>query len=778
LVVFSVVFRPQLQELNSEQHTMYSIDKNHAKGFVQSLKTIAYVIIACASLDVGSLKAQQNSISDVSVLPPEIVSVRRQNENAQSVAASLSIMQAADLEKSNITNLENVFEFAPNVNINDWGSPGSGSLTIRGISSAQGGIYTSVPVYIDELNLGIFLTNPILQDVERAEVLKGPQATYFGGNSTGGAVNISNVAPTSKFETKAFFEVGNLNTYSAGGTINLPLSKALRIRATSYYYKTRGSLKNLYPTGGTDNQENSNMRIAMAYLPTDILANTTTFTYNNQFSGMNEAVPTGVLGVSAIGTYGTLTPFNSGLPYYPTNNSTVNQYDPNRSAFRYWILNNKFNYTFDSFKLTSVTGLARFTNHQYGDGDASFKALDVRGNVTDGYLRSQELRLTSSLQGSLSFTVGANYTEVSNTPSTEVVLGPQNPFGAPSGIVFFKQNQNFLFENRAIFGEADYKITNKLTFTYGARYSYDSQFISQVGVSATPNGYVTSAVPLQSGSFSNFSNKFALSEQMSDNMSVYLLASQGYRDGGIQGNSLPHYNPETLWNYEAGIKGTTLNNKFRYNLSIFDMHWSNMQVNTTITVRNSSTGAIVAQSSGVQNAAKSTSRGAELEFDALLTKSLKLGGGAGLDTTKFDSFPNAVIPGAIQPLNLAGKELLNAPKKSFNLHLEYDSKLESFNTYVRLENSYTGSKVCNLLAYVPKNLFPAPISFAFPFDVPSYDIWNLSAGISKGNYSLTAYAQNLANSNYYTYAYDNISISGETVDIHPRKIGVRLSYKY
>jgi len=751
---------------------------NRTKAVINSLLTGACVIITSASLDLSSLKAQQSASSDISVLPTEIVSVRRQDENAQSVATSLSIMNAADLSKSNITNLENVFEFAPNVNMNDWGSPGSGSLTIRGISSAQGGIYTSVPVYVDELNLGIFLTNPILQDVERTEVLKGPQATYFGGNSTGGAVNITNAVPTSKFETNTFFEVGNLNTYTAGGTINLPLSKALRIRATSYYYNTRGSLKNLYPTGGTDNQENSNMRIAMAYLPTDRLSNTTSFTYNNEFSGMNEAVPTGVLGVSAIGTYGTLTPYNTGLPYYPTNNSTVDQYDPNSTAFRYWILNNKFNYTFDNFKLTSVTGLARFTNHQYGDGDTSFKALDVRGNVTNGYLRSQEFRVTSSLQGPLSFTVGANYNEQSNKPSTEVVLGPQNPFGAPSGIVFFKQNQNFLLENRAIFGEADYKITNKLTFTYGARYSSDSQFASQVGVSATPNGYVTSAIPLQSGSFSNFSNKFALRDQLTDNVNVYLLASQGYRDGGIQGNSLPHYSPETLWNYEAGIKGTALNNKFRYSLSIFDMQWSNMQVNTTITVRNPSTGAIVTQSTGVQNAAKSYSQGAELEFDTLITKSLKFGGGAGIDSTKFDSFPAAVIPGAIQPINLAGKQLLNAPKQSFNLHLEYDSTFDGCNTYVRIENSYTGAKVCNLLAYVPKSLFPAPVSFAFPFDVPSYDIWNLSAGISKGNYSVTAYAQNLANSNYYTYAYDNLSISGETVDIHPRKIGVRFSYKY
>ena len=726
---------------------------------------------ATAQIDLTTSADATPALSEI------IVTARRQEETLKDVPTSITVFDATKLLQGGISDTADYFLMTPNVSISETGTRGDNAISIRGISGLGGGGSSSFGLYIDQVNVIPMVSNPHLQDVERIEVLRGPQGTFFGRNAAGGAINMTTFAPRDTLEGKAFLELGNFETYEGAVTLNAPISDSLFFRGTAYYFTSEGSIKNVNPVGGTDNQRNFNGRIAARFVASEQLTIDVSATYADEKSGLETGVPTGKLSVGSIGLWG-LNAINE-VPFYPLNQNKVNNDNPKSTDYSYYIINGRMNYDFGPVKLTSVTGYARGNRDQVGDVDAtSFDAVNLT-RLADIEFFTQELRLASNLDSKLNWTLGGIFVDEKATSNLDVILGAFNPLGAPANFLIVRTLDTSSSTSWALFGEADLDVNDRLTITYGARYSNDKPAQEQVGINGTPNGPVETVSPKKSASFNNLSNKVAATYEVTPEVSAYLLGSQGYRAGGVQLNPAlvnPEYAPEKLWNYEAGLKGTAFNGRLRFAASAFYIDWKDLQVRSVVQGR-APNGAIVI-TTGIENAAKASSRGFELELDVKVTNEFTLGGGLGYTYAQYDNYKDAVVDGAISSIDLSGKQLLDAPKLTANAFAQYDFTLRGGSSFIRGEFAHVASKATSNLVYVPADKFPVPFDFSFPFQVPAFEVWNIRAGTKMGKFNISAYVENLFGKNYYTGTYDDLFASGVHVRVHPRKIGARLGVAF
>lgn len=722
--------------------------------------------------------SDQDLLNRQSKLEMVIVTARRQPELLQESPVSATVFDAIAIERSGISGINDYFLQTPNVTVNETGTRGDNAIAMRGISNIGGGANSSFAFYIDELNVLPLVSNPQLQDVERIEILRGPQGTFFGRNAAGGAINITTVRPKDEQEGHLFAEASSFDSYQGGVTVNLPLTDTFFVRGTAYIYESEGWIENVNAAGGSNDQRHVNARLATRYLVNDDFTMDTSITFTDEHSGLESGVPTGKLSVGSIGLWG-LNAFPE-LPFFPNNTDRVNNDNPKSTDYRYQIFNHRMNYTRDNLTFTSVTGYASGDRDQKGDVDAtSLDAVNLT-RLADLDFFSQEFRVAYSDSGPLSWTVGVAHLEQTVDTDLDVILGAENPLGAPPNTLIRSLQSQSDSSNSSIFGELDYELTDRLTLTYGGRYSDDTDEQAQTVVNGTPMGPVTEVSAPVSKDFSNYSNKLALSYRVSDEISTYLIASQGYRAGGVQLNPVlakPDFDPETLWSYELGAKGMLFDGRLQFSVAVFQIDWEDMQVRTVVNGIDPVTGALFL-ATGVENAAQASSTGAEIEFKSYLQDDLLIGAAAGFLDASYDSYSDAVIDGAVQLIDLSGKRLLDAPEFTFSAFIEKGFMVSGYEAFVRAEYSYVDEKATSHLVDVPPELFPVPFDFSFPYQVPSFEVVNLRAGIDIDQYAVTAYVKNLTDENYYTGTFDDLFASGVHVRTHPREFGFRASYRF
>lgn len=732
---------------------------------------------AASAFGTGQLLAAESS-SAVPVLEEVMVTARRQTESLQDLPVSATVFSADDIEKGGIEDIADYFLLTPNVSVNETGTRGENTISMRGISNIGNGPNSSFALYIDELNVIPMISSPQLQDIDRIEVLRGPQGTFYGRNAAGGAINMTTVKPGDSYEGRAFLETSSFDTYQGSVTVNVPITDKFMVRATGSIYETDGWIKNVNAVGGSNDQKNVSGRIAARYLATENLTIDTSLTMADEHSGLESGVPTGKIAVGGISLWG-LNAIQE-VPFYPDNETRINNDNPKSTDYTYKIINNRINYDMGDLTLTSITGYADGSRDHNGDVDAtSFDAVNLT-RYSDIDFLSQEFRLASNAQGRLKWTVGVSYLEQGYDVDLSVILGSFNPLGAPDGTEIRALQSNSEMTNWAAFGEVDYQLTDRLTLTYGGRYSDDEVEQSEVSVNGTPTGPVTQVFTPVSRDFDDYSSKLALHFKNSEQLSTYVMASQGYRTGGVQLDpalAKAEFDPETLWSYEVGAKGTLLDGKVRFAASAYHIDWKDLQVRTIVNGIDPISGAFVI-TTGVENAAEASSNGAELELQAYVSDDVLIGFGVGYMDAKYDDYKDAVVDGATQLIDLSGERLLDAPELTFSAMIEKSFMLAGWDSYVRAEYSYVDDKVTSHLVYVPANLFPVPFDFSFPYHVPSFDVVNLRAGMTRGNYSISAYVNNLMEENYYSGTFDDLFASGVHVRTHPREAGIRFSIAF
>ncbi|MBS0417900.1 MAG: TonB-dependent receptor [Proteobacteria bacterium] len=750
------------------------------------------VLVSAAAASAYAADAMERA----DTLQEIVVTAERRTETLQNLPVSASVFDSSALEKAKVMEAKDYLQFTPNITFTEDGQVGPRGIqiAIRGVGNiniSDNPQQASIGYYIDDLNVGAVAggtINPQLQDVERVEVLRGPQGTYFGRNALGGAINIA----TKKPDAKPYFEVGagygSFDTYDLRGVANLPILDNLFLRVVAAYEDSAGIIKNVNPSGARNSgYTDKHVRVALRYVPTDRLTIDLSTTYTKEDAGLDATVPSGVVDLDTKQTLGQpdMQGFSQGLDFYPQNQRWVNHNSPEYNRNKVEITNGRINYAGDGFAVTSITGYLYSENGRLFDQDLLSADLFRRINNWHTSSFSEELRVQSNGTSPFQWTIGGIYARDYYYQFNDIFVGNDIAYTDPAtgvttqflppfvhfGFPLNENNTELTTRSTAGFAEGSYDFTDKWTVTLGARFTRDQVSNRNFGVLAFNH-----PVPDASGArdFTDFAPRLVLKYRVTPNVSTYATVSTGYRAGGVDINNgvTTAFQPEKLRNYEIGVKSNLADNHLRINASLFYLDWKDLQVQTDYL---SNPNDISSSVQKTLNASSADSKGIELEVQALPVRGLELGFGGGYLDAHFKSFRDAVVHGGASA-DLSGQPLPKAAKWSLSSNGQYTMPLTasaSVQGFVRLEGVYRSSVAGNLDATAAP-LIGLP---SFPYQEPSYAVFNLRLGTTTDHLRIEAYAENLFDRSYYNGTFDHFGLGGIRLRPHPRVFGARFTYK-
>ncbi|MXO67057.1 TonB-dependent receptor [Altericroceibacterium endophyticum] len=733
--------------------------------------------ISCISFATPALAQDRaQGASDATPAFDEIiVTAQRRAQIATDVPISLTTFSADDISKQNVKGLDDYFAKSPNVSFISTGARDRKEISIRGVTnqlSTEANPRTSTfGFYIDDFNVSTGTVNPEIVDIERIEVLRGPQGTYFGRNAIGGAINITtNQADPSQYEGEASIGYSSFNTIDTHAVFNAPLvDDVIGLRMAGRYSHSDGNIKNINEIGGGNDSDYYYGKASLRIQPTYNLTVDLSGTYTKENVGMREGVPSGVLGDTALAVVfpGIDDPQADpdGVGFFPENTNKVNFNRPQKIGTEFYFVTGRAVWESEAFTLTSITGYIHSDQFLQGDIDGSSKDYYYEEKPITRQSFSQEIRVQSPDNGDpLSWTFGGMYAEDKGDLNQFTYTGADNPFGLEPDLAITSTLSNGKSESWAVFAQGAYEFTDALSLTLGGRFTHEKVTVAQFN---TSNGEINGQVN-ESASFDNFSPRITLAYELANRTNVYATASRGFKAGGVQINPNlddTSYEPETLWNYEVGFKTEAFDRRLLLNAAVFYMEWSDLQ---TAFAQAEVDGDDITFFSGIENAASATSKGFELDATYRFTPGLKLGGSVGYLDAKFEDYTNAYVNGNI--VDLSDYRMPNSPKWTLSAFGEYEfAPTQDVDAYIRAEWTYRDS------IYSSKE---ALVYDVWPYRVPSFDVVNLRAGFSWDNFSVQAYAENLLNEKYFTNAYEKAFAGGLYVQPSVRNFGGRFTVTF
>jgi len=744
------------------------------------IRIIAFCGLVLSLLSVPLIASSQESGSQVSAGIEEItVTAQRREENLQDVPISINAFTSDAIEKFMFSDVGEYLIRTPNASFSTDGSKSRRRLSIRGVTNFLAINNTlkssTFGFYVDDFSVAASTSNPPVMDIERIEILRGPQATYFGKNALGGGISIASKKPDNTLGGSVMLDYSRFNTKDAEAVVNLPIIEdVLAIRVNGKYADSDGNIENINAIGGGNESTYKYSRLSLRYTPMANLTIDLTASGASEKVGMREGVPTGVFSTFAGGTLyagqfpdrdgdGLSDPAIDGIGFFPNNTDKVNFNTPQNVGTRFVFLTGRVDYEVADLLLTSITGSIDSSFFLNGDIDGGSRDYfnEFRNIERDSF--SQEFRLQNTNDSRWQWNVGAIYFEDDGTIWNRTFIGAEMRFGLAEGFLIDGQDDTAKNEGWAGFGEIDYALTDKLNISAGGRYSNET-------ISADIEGFSGGFVQILTSedTFTDFSPRFTVRYAFSDDINLYTTVAKGFKSGGVQISPFPSgdsFAPEEMWNYEVGMKGDFLNNTLRLNAALFYMDWTDLQTNFQQAGVDDDGNFILF--SGTDNAEAATSKGAELSATALLSENFIVNFNAGYLNAKFDKFTtfidgeNRVLDGSAIPLSPRWTLAADA-EYSFAVTPDYDS-------FVRLEWSYRDST---------RTLIAGLIQSGFPWEVPSYDFFNLRVGVEHRVFSVVAYVENLFDSTYYTNAYQKAFASGLFAEPSFRNYGVRMKYSF
>ncbi|MHB9880211.1 TonB-dependent receptor [Pacificimonas sp. ICDLI1SI03] len=725
----------------------------------------------------------QPRVSSSFAMEEIVVTAQRREESLQDVALAISAVSEGTLEAQNVQDVEDYFALVPNVSFKSNGSRDRKDLSIRGISNllnpyadVRQGTYG---FYIDEFNVAPGTSNPQLADLQRIEVLRGPQGTYFGRNSVGGAINIITNKPSQEFEGEVGLGYSSFDTWEGHAVLNVPVVQdVLAVRASGQFATSDGNITNINAIGGGNDSEYYNGRVQARLTPTDRLTWDFTYSYSDETNGMRAGVPTGFLTNTWRAVYygasgqGPNDPIDitdpDGVGFYPENDDEVNFNRPQEVGSQYDFVSTRAQYDFDTFSVVGILGNITAEIFNYGDVDGGspdffYEDLLLQRESTSGELRVQSLG-AQTFEWSVGVTAGKD--EGSNDQST--FHGADSPLcDSCEGLEVTGADSESESKYWAVFGEATYHFSDQFAAMVGGRYSYEKLS----NVSETRSNEQLTGTNDRSASFKDFSPKFTLTYTPQDDVLVYATVSRGFKSGGTQTSGSEQlrdeFDPEVLWNYELGTKFELFDKRLRFDITAFYMDWQDVQQTIRFQFIDPNTG-LLRGVSGVANAASAESYGVELSFDARVTPQFMLSGQVGYNKATFTDYPNALIDGG--EIDVSGEDLPNAPRWTASAQAQYYLPITAvYDGYVRAEYKFRDEVLSDDYAYRYNY---------YPFISPSYHTFNLRLGVESEAVRTEVYVENLFDEEYFPNVYQKAFYSGVQVEPSVRRWGVRASYKF
>ena len=747
--------------------------RRNAAGLILCGATVT-LATSFATSAVAADNTQDGSAQDG--LQEITVTAQRRAENERDVPISLSVFSGAQIAQDNFQGVDSYFSQTPNVSFTSEGTRDRKELALRGVSdqlSPDNNIKEgSFGFYIDEFNVAQGTSNPEIVDIDRIEVLRGPQGTYFGRNAVGGAINITTKQPTNDFFAEASAQYSSFNTVDSHIILNVPLiDNILAVRMVGRDETSDGNIKNINPIGGGNNSKYTYGKVIVRYTPSSQLTIDTTGTVSYEHVGMRNGVPSGVLGDFSGSVLYSGPPYNGaaipdGVGFWPNNTDKVNFNRPQDDGTRLNYVSNRIKYDADQFSITNVVGYLYSNEFEGGDIDGSSLDLFYEQESIKRSSFSEELRVASVPGHTIDWTGGLYVGHDIGHTTQYTFAGADNPFALPNGFEVTSSLSDSSDLSYAVFGEGTWHIDPKLAVTFGARYTHERVYNDGYNTSSgLVENYVNGAA-----TFNNFSPRANVLYQLTDQVNLYGTISRGFKAGGVEAQSLANggtqvYKPETLTNYEFGVKSESADKRFRLDADFFYMDWKDIQADYSIGQQLPNNGGVFFLT-GIANATGARSYGFETEGQALLLPGLTFDAGAGYDRAYYLAYPDAQTGTGVQG-DLTGKTLPNAPKWTLHAASQYTHNFaDEISAFGRLEWYYKGG-------IVPDQ--NSEFHTGFPWQVPGYDVWNLRAGFTRKNWSVTAFVENLFDKKYYTNAYEKAFVTGMFIEPSYRSAGVRVT---
>ena len=693
------------------------------------------------------------------VLEEIVVRARYREESLQDVPISIAAVSGADIAEARLNTVQELEYSVPNLVFGETGSSGETFIGIRGIGdfSRNIGFDTRVGVYLDGVFAGQSLAvDQGLVDVKQVEVLRGPQGTLFGKNSTAGVLSVVTNAPilgenSGEFRARG----GNLDTLFGSGVVNLPVGDTAAMRFAISAQQQDGYIKNLFDNNNLMSNDLLAGRFRFLLQPSDALDVNFSFDFRQQDNNLLFLEPTAAF-EDTVGN-------PLAAPDFIVDQD-AELVDDNHS----WGTSLTMDYDFgNDFVLTSITGYRTADRKVGSDEDAtSTFTLAARYFEDDFQQFTQELRLASPGENRFRYVLGAFYFDQNAKTDRVVALGPGFG-GPPQGVDAAVQDSAVDTQSWALFVNGNYDITDSLTLSAGLRYT-DEQKDASIVQNVFPGfGLATHIAESYDRSDSYWTVSTSLEYEINDTVSTYFTYSNGYKSGGFNVDLVPAvedlpYEEETVDSFEVGMKSDLLDGHLRLNLAVFYAEYSDYQVFQFRFDPSSGTTALL-----VSNAAQVTTKGFEAEGSALFTDNFSLDFGLGYSDATFDDFPGGAVDGSTgEPVNVAGNVLPRAPKWTGNLTGRYDFNLGEANSSIMVNYTYRGAQYFN-----PDNRENSHQG--------GYGLWNAAWNFDiSENWGVALYGQNLGDKTYATMR--GISFLGVPFSLlaQPRTYGVEVSFRY
>ena len=666
-----------------------------------------------------------------------IVTAQKRAQNIQDVPASVTAASGEQLEQLNVTGVANVEALTPGLL---WGEGGSSQWpTIRGVNTA-----------INE-NIGdpttAFFVNGVYKsrtaqalagtvDVERVEILRGPQGTLFGRNATAGAINVITREPTTdQEEFRVSLTAGNFDHLEFSGMANIPLADDLAIRVVGLYRGRDGYVNNIGPA---DDRNDENMfygRAAIKYDPGGDFNATIRASVLDRDRGGGGAFTYKVLGQTFDATRGVRTIFGDpvfinprvndgiadivngvnvgdiGVPVNPDGHIVDQDFEASEETTSVDI-DLEFNYDFGGVSLKSITSFADFRSIPTGDNDfQSNPTLRNRSDSLTALARTftQELQLASSDDSAFEWVVGAYYLndktfEIFSITDENGNFGPfPNRLGQQTVFIFNRQT-NVDTESIGVFGQGTYRFSDQFSVTGGIRYTSDTKdfrltelgWLGTLGFNPDLNTTET---------FDKVTWRVGLEYKPDPDHLIYASVATGFRSGGFNrfadagSTDANTFDSEQITSYEIGSKNTFADGRMRFNLAAYYSDLVDQQVGTVVSI--AGTGQ-----SGFDNAGETEIWGIEAELEARPTDNLFVLATAAYNSSEYKSYLSAGFagdvlgaPGVVADpatgsavVDLSGNRTPRSPRFRATLLAGYDFELSGGATITPLiSTSYTSS---------------------------------------------------------------------------------------
>jgi iron complex outermembrane receptor protein len=773
--------------------------------------------VSLFAISAGGAWAQAQPPGETSAIELReiVVTAQRREEQIQDVPLAVTAVDEVAIERLNARDIRDLTATVPNLVLSEVSiGPSMSQVSLRGVNSQdpEKSFDPAVGVFVDGVYLGTSAFNLLdAFDLQRIEILRGPQGTLFGRNTTGGAINAFRSQPTGEFGGKARVIVGTAERVDLQGLINFPIVKDVLAGKLSIVRQTDDGIYENRAGGSQGARDRWAATAAVRYTPNDRFDATLIYDHAKDDSDLTPYSPRNVAFFSPIPVQITQTTFPTPAVVRPGFGpdlfcltaggrcteivSSITDPHFQDSSLDALTLNASYELS-DAFTLDAVLGWRQSEEEVYIDFDGTDLTVFNARREQEYEQRSAELRLTSNLEGPLNFVAGIFHFESEYTLKQAIKLDLRMIGATPAlGLGYLNGSGDedaHEASTTAVFVQGDYEITPNLTLTLGGRYTWDEKsiFTSFKGPARAPTaaysileGVLPRPTTSSGGAsvqFEEFTPKVALNWKPTEDLLLYASYSKGFNAGGFSARAgtvfdvTTPFQPEFINAYEAGFKSDLFDRRVRLNTAVFLNDYQDKQEEVI-----QPGPPPTATSTTVRNAANARIFGVEIEATALITEQFQVDAAFGYMDAQYEEFPG----------NISSSQFVSTPPQPANTLLAADLS----NLRLRRTPEFTGSI---------QPTFTAPVSFGtlvltgnvrytdvqyseifnnFRGKIPSNVIFDASVSLEFGGpdqdtLRLTLFGKNLSDEQFFT------SFTNSLVDFGtrspPRTWGLELQARF